>query len=36
MYAATGGNDVVLAEYEGRHTIDDPTACHDRLEFSGL
>ena len=36
MYAAAGGTDVVWAEYEGRHTIDDPAAYRDRLEFFGL
>jgi pimeloyl-ACP methyl ester carboxylesterase len=36
MYAAAGGDDVVWAEYDGRHTIDDPAAYRDRLTFFGL
>jgi pimeloyl-ACP methyl ester carboxylesterase len=36
MYAAAGGDDVVWAEYDGRHTIDDPAAYRDRLAFLGL
>jgi hypothetical protein len=36
MYAAAGGEDVVWAEYDGRHTIDDPAAYRDRLQFFGL
>ena len=36
MYAAASGYDVVWTKYDGRHTIDDPTAHHDRLVFLGL
>jgi pimeloyl-ACP methyl ester carboxylesterase len=35
MHAAAGG-DAVWAEYDGRHTIDDPAAYRDRLAFFGL
>jgi pimeloyl-ACP methyl ester carboxylesterase len=37
MHAAVAGDeDVIWAEYEGRHTIDDPAAHRDRLAFFGL
>jgi pimeloyl-ACP methyl ester carboxylesterase len=38
MHAAASGDvdDVVWAEYDGRHTIDDPAAYRDRLAFFGL
>ena len=37
MYAAVAGDDdVVWAEYDGRHTIDDRTVYDDRLTFFGL
>jgi pimeloyl-ACP methyl ester carboxylesterase len=37
MYAAVAGDDrFVWAEYDGRHTIDDPAAYRDRLAFFGL
>jgi len=37
MHAAVAeDDDVVWAEYDGRHTIDDPAAHRDRLAFFGL